>query len=200
VGRDPDRPRRPAHAVPLAGLVLAGWRRLRSGRPPGWPRVAAWVLALWLVVVLQLSLLDFVSRGGTPHERYRFPGLGVLAVLAALGLGVLPGARRGLVTVGMLVVMAAVNLTVLEQYLHRFDWGVGSGAHSGFRLTLDNIGVGRPALVLVPAIGLLAVGLAGQATALWTLGGPATGAARALATVVGGMGYRRARRSSRLTS
>lgn len=49
------------------------------------------------------------GNGGHTHPRYLFPGLAVLAVVAALGLDGLPGARLGLWTAA--VILAQLALT-----------------------------------------------------------------------------------------
>jgi hypothetical protein len=69
-------------AARLLSAALAA-RRLR--RAP----VLAWPLALFAMVA------SYDGGGGHTHPRYLFPGLAVLAVVAALGLDALPGARLG---------------------------------------------------------------------------------------------------------
>jgi hypothetical protein len=97
-----------------------------------------------LLGLLELSLAQFVSRGGGADVRYLFPGM------AAVGLAALPGGRRGCPAVAMLVVMSAANLWVRWRYL-----GV--------------IGVsGKPSLLLA-VVPLLLVGPGLQALALWRL-------------------------------
>src|SRR6266545_2773453 len=66
------------------------------GRGSGGPAVAAWALAVaWpLAVFAMVAFYD--GNGGHTHPRYLFPGLAVLAVVAALGQDGLPGARLGL--------------------------------------------------------------------------------------------------------
>jgi hypothetical protein len=71
--------------------------------------VAAWALAVaWLAAVFAMVAF-YDGNGGHTHPRYLFPGLSVLAVVAALGLDGLPGARLG----GWLaaVVLAQLALT-----------------------------------------------------------------------------------------
>jgi hypothetical protein len=84
--------------------------RRGSGHPvgsgPGWPAFAAWALVLaWPVAVFAMVAL-YDGGGGHTHPRYLFPGVAVLAVVAALGLDGLPGARLG-------VWVAAVTLAQL---------------------------------------------------------------------------------------
>jgi hypothetical protein len=70
----------------LAGLTVAAAAAALT-RAPG--LVLAWPLALFAMVA------SYDGGGGHTHPRYLFPGLAVLAVVAALGLDALPGARLG---------------------------------------------------------------------------------------------------------
>jgi hypothetical protein len=82
----------------LGGLALAAADRLLGSRRAGLDAaaVAAWALALaWLAGVYAM-VASYDGNGGHLHPRYLFPGLAVLAVVVALGLDRLPGARRGL--------------------------------------------------------------------------------------------------------
>jgi hypothetical protein len=140
--------------LPLAGLLLAGARRLArpphgSTRSDPGPTVAV-ALCVVLLGLLQLSVVQFVSGGGGPHVRYLFPGLVTLGLAAAVGLTALPGGRRGLPVVAMLLAMGAANLWVWWRYL------------DALKVTE------RPALLIV-VVPLLAVGLGLQAIALWRL-------------------------------
>jgi hypothetical protein len=140
--------------VPLAGLLLAVVRRF--ARPAGerWRLEPGPTIAFGLCVVLlgllQLSLLQFVSRGGGAHVRYLFPGLVAVALPAAVGLAALPGGRRGVAVVAMLLAMAAVNLSVWWR-------------------NLDVLNVSDRPWWLVAVIPVVLVGLGLQAVALWRL-------------------------------
>jgi hypothetical protein len=96
----------------MAGLAAVAARRLR-GRAPGEgsgaPALAAWALALAWPAAVFAMVAFYDGNGGHTHPRYLFPGLAVLAVVAALGLDGLPGARLG----GWLaaVVLAQLALT-----------------------------------------------------------------------------------------
>ena len=81
-------------AVAAAGRLLA----LRLHGPAGGDltAVAAWALAVGWGAGVYVMVVSYDGHGGHTHPRYLFPGLGVLAVVAALGLDRLPGARRGL--------------------------------------------------------------------------------------------------------
>jgi hypothetical protein len=142
--------------LPVAGLLLAGGRRLAGPRRDGWrpdpARTVAFALGVVLLGLLQLSMLQFVSQGGGGHVRYLFPGLVTVGLVAAAGLVALPGGRRGVPVVAMLLAVAAVNLWVWWRYLHL-------------------IGIHRPwpLVVVVPPL-LAAIGL--QAIALWRLQPP----------------------------
>ena len=93
----------------VAGLAAVATRRLRrpapgmgsGGRkasPPvaGAPALAAWTLAVAWPFAVFAMVAFYDGNGGHTHPRYLFPGLAVLAVVAALGLDGLPGARLGL--------------------------------------------------------------------------------------------------------
>jgi hypothetical protein len=140
--------------LPLAGLLLAGARRLArpphgSTRSDPGPTVAV-ALCVVLLGLLQLSVVQFVSGGGGSHVRYLFPGLVTLGLAAAVGLTALPGGRRGLPVVAMLLAMGVANLWVWWRYL------------DALKVTE------RPALLIV-VVPLLVVGLGLQAIALWRL-------------------------------
>jgi len=84
----------------VAGLGAVAARRLRGAGPGGGsgrgPAVAAWALAVAWPVAVFAMVAFYDGNGGHTHPRYLFPGLAVLAVVAALGLDGLPGARLGL--------------------------------------------------------------------------------------------------------
>ena len=118
----------------LAGLALTAIRRLRL-RPPGGPvagmqpapaaagrlgrggrsqrldrpALCAWGLLLAWPVAVFAMVATYDGNGGHAHPRYLFPGLAVLAVVAALGLDGLPGGRLGLWTAA--VILAQLALT-----------------------------------------------------------------------------------------
>jgi hypothetical protein len=82
----------------VAGLALVAAGRLRAlHRPAGGAlaAAAAWTVALGWGVAVYGMVASYDGHGGHTHPRYLFPGLAVLAVVAALGLDRLPGARRG---------------------------------------------------------------------------------------------------------
>jgi hypothetical protein len=97
----------------LAGLALLATRHLRARgfpgvaatRRPGGGRsldlgvdrraLAAWALVLGWVLALYAMVAFYDGNGGHTHPRYLLPGLAVVAVVAALGLDGLPGARLG---------------------------------------------------------------------------------------------------------
>jgi hypothetical protein len=140
--------------LPLTGLVLAGGRWARrlvggDGRPSQ-GQVVAVALCVFLVVLLELSLAQFVSRGGGAHVRYLFPGLVAIGLVAAIGLAALPGGRWGLPTLAMLAVMGVANLWVRWRYL-----GV--------------LGVPAPPPLLAAVVPLLLAGVGLQALAMWRL-------------------------------
>lgn len=144
----------PLGLVPLAGLLLAGARRLADPAPGHrWPdpgRTVALCLGILLLGLLQVTTVQFVSDGGGAHVRYLFPGLAVAGLAAAFGLTALPGGRWGAPVVVMLLAMAAVNLGLWWPY----------------RDAIELFGGPAPLLATVPLL-LLGIGL--QAVALWRL-------------------------------
>jgi len=139
--------------VPVAGLVLAGARRLASPAAGGCRldhgRRVAVGLCVVLLGLLQLSQVQFVSAGGGGHVRYLFPGLVTVGLVAAAGLGALPGGRREIPVVVMLLAMAAVNLWLWWSYL--------------------NISFSQPPSWRVAALPGFLVGLGLLMSALWRL-------------------------------
>ena len=150
--------------VPMFGLALAGVRWLRRAVPPPAALALGWLACLGVAGLVELSAASFYSLGGTAHGRYLLPALSVLAVAAAAGLAALPG-RRALPLIAALPLLAVVNVLVWSRYLDvtlRPPDGTSPILHA---LRYAQV----PVWVLVPAAVLLAVGLAAQAWALWTL-------------------------------
>jgi hypothetical protein len=92
-------------ATAAAGRLGRGGRSQRLDRPAlcAWGLLLAWPVAVFAMVA------TYDGNGGHTHPRYLFPGLAVLAVVAALGLDGLPGARLGLWTAA--VILAQLALT-----------------------------------------------------------------------------------------
>jgi hypothetical protein len=138
---------------PVAGLVLAGARRLArpsgggSRLDPG--RTVALGLCVVLFGLLQLSQVQFVSAGGGGHVRYLFPGLLTVGLVVAAGLAALPGGRHGVPVIAMVLAMAAVNLWLWWPYL--------------------DIGISQPPSLRAAAIPGFLVGLGLLTVALWRL-------------------------------
>jgi hypothetical protein len=82
-------------AARLLSAALAARRLRRAPRRPDWPAAAAWAPVLAWPLALFAMVASYDGGGGHTHPRYLFPGLAVLAVVAALGLDALPGARLG---------------------------------------------------------------------------------------------------------
>jgi hypothetical protein len=147
--------------VPLAGLLLAGGRRLarvRGGKPLDPARAVAWGLCVALLGLLQLSVVQFVSNGGGSHVRYLFPALVAVGLAGAVGLVALPGGRRGVPVVAMTVAMGAVNLWFWWPYR-------------------DVITLFDQPVILTVAVPVLLVGLGLHALAVWCLAPGAAGRA-----------------------
>jgi hypothetical protein len=152
----------------VAGLLVAGVRWLRAGARPGPPeRVAAWALTLLLPPLLLVLLADYVARGGGVHARYLYPGLGVLALLAAVGLDQLPGRRRGLPILAVLTAQVVLNLVFLGRFLSRITADHPAIATAVGRRMAD-IGLSAPVMLTAAGV-LLALALAMVGRALWTL-------------------------------
>jgi 4-amino-4-deoxy-L-arabinose transferase-like glycosyltransferase len=148
----------------LIGLTVAAVSALRSraarpaapsalAAPSPLGEVAAWLLlAGWLVLAF-VMVAWYDGNGGHTHARYLLPAVGVVAVVAGLGLDALPGARRGLSTL-------AVSLALLA--LTGFAWSrfVAAVARAGappvptpraLAELLHQHGVGYPWLLLAGA-------------------------------------------------
>ena len=141
-------------------------------RPARGPAVVAWALAgAWTVAVFAMVAF-YDGNGGHTHPRYLFPGLAVLAVVAALGLDGLPGARLGVWT-------AAVTLAQLA--LTGVAW-------AGFITAWRGRRPGDPADLLGAVAGLLDAAGARPPWLLLGLAGAALLAALALlALALGGL-------------
>lgn len=98
------------------GAVRRGVARVHARR---WPDARGWWLAalsLALPTVLIAASALFISRGGFPHSRYLLPGLAVMAVMAALGVEGLPGARRGWPALATLTALLVANIVLWMQF------------------------------------------------------------------------------------
>jgi hypothetical protein len=150
--------------LPLLGLALAGARWLRRAVPPRPPLLLAWLACLGVAVLVELSTVSFYSLGGNPHGRYLLPALSVLAVAAVAGMAAFPG-PRALPIIAVLPVLVVVNVVAWQRYLR-----VTLLPDEGESAILVGLRSGHvPAWMLVPAVLLLAAGLAAQVWALWTL-------------------------------
>jgi hypothetical protein len=156
--------------VPAAGVAAIVIRRVRHRLAPNWrrpgDRLLAWVLALGLLGLLEVAAAEFAGAGGSIHGRYLLPGLGVLAIGTALGLGALPGGRHGAGVVVLVVGLLGVNMVALNQYLF-WDAGAPLG-QTGIGAALERSGL--PFLASVAALGLgLALLTAVIGIVLWNL-------------------------------
>ena len=93
----------------LVALAAAGWfvGALRTVRRRGRPSITWGVAAAWVGVCV-VGLASFVSGGGSPHPRYLFPALPVLAVVLVAGVGHLPRGRT--LAASVVVAIGAVDL------------------------------------------------------------------------------------------
>jgi len=150
--------------VPLLGLALAGMRWLRWALPPRTPLALAWLACLGVAGLVELSAVSFYSLGGNAHGRYALPALSVFAVAAAAGVVALPGVRA-LPLIAALPLLLVVNVIVWQRYLD-----VTLDPPEGENPIIHALQVAHLSpSVLVPAGGLLVLGLAGQVWALWSL-------------------------------
>jgi len=153
----------------LAGLAMAAATRLRAqrstrdGTTTGGPAAAAWALALAWPVGVYAMVASYDGNGGHTHPRYLFPGLAVLAVVAALGLDRLPGGRRGLwlmvVPVAQLALTGAAWAGLVTALAGRRPDDPADLLGTVARL-LEAGGLARPWLLLAPAGAVLLAGLA----------------------------------------
>jgi hypothetical protein len=149
----------------LAGLALLAARRpVRAPRRPDWPAAAAWALVLAWPLALFAMVASYDGGGGHTHPRYLFPGLAVLAVVAALGLDALPGARLG----GWIAVVVLGQLALT------------GAAWAGFVTALRGRRPGSPFDLAAAMAGLLDAGGTRPAWLLLGLAGAALLAAVAL--------------------
>jgi hypothetical protein len=155
--------------VVIAGLTVGGVRVARSRRPAaGGGRLAAWLLVLVTVPLTLVTMAGYVAAGGGTHARYLYPGLGVISLIAAVGLAELPGRRRSLLILAVLAGQVTFNLLLWATFLSRTTVGrpglvaaVGQGVPAT---------IGLPAALVVPAaVVLLAAALAMVGRALWML-------------------------------
>jgi hypothetical protein len=155
--------------VVIAGLTVGGVRVARSRRPAaGGGRLAAWLLVLVTVPLTLVTMAGYVAAGGGTHARYLYPGLGVISLIAAVGLAELPGRRRSLLILAVLAGQVTFNLLLWATFLSRTTVGrpglvaaVGQGVPAI---------IGLPAALVVPAaVVLLAAALAMVGRALWML-------------------------------
>jgi hypothetical protein len=148
----------------LGGLALAAAGRLLGPRRagPDAAGVASWALALaWLAGVFAM-VAAYDGNGGHLHPRYLFPGLAVLAVVVALGLDRLPGARRGLWVAGVALAQLVLTAAAWGGFLTALDGRRPDGPGAllgGIARLLGARGVPWPAVLLGLAGALLVVAL-----------------------------------------
>ena len=162
--------------IPLAGAAAIVARRVRHRLVPDvrrpTPVIFAWLASAVLLGLIEVSVAQFASAGGNIHGRYIMPALGLIAVGGALGLGSLPGGRRGIPQVGLAAVLLAVNVAALNQYVF-WEAGTLPGVPALIN-TLDAVGLPGPTVLAAAGLaigGLLAV----QAVVLWRLAPPRSG-------------------------
>lgn len=123
-----------AVVVALVGLgVLMGAAGLARRRASGpirsaladriWPsedvraRLVMWGLAIALPLVLLVQLASHVAGTGTPNPRYLFPGLPVLALMAAIACRTYPGRTAAIVGTGLVAVQAGWTVTTSARWI-----------------------------------------------------------------------------------
>jgi hypothetical protein len=134
-----------------------------------WLLVAGWLLAGFLMVAW------YEGGGGFTHARYLLPAIGVAAVLAALGLDALPGARRGLNTLAVSLVLLGLTVADWSRFVdellgpRRFGLPV---AHAVADM-IHTHGIPHGWWLLLPAALAVLAGLGLQQRGAWLLaGGP----------------------------
>jgi hypothetical protein len=141
----------------LAGLAVAASSRLRTHRPPGrdLPALVAWTLALAWPVGVYAMVASYDGNGGHTHPRYLLPGLAVLAVVAAIGLDRLPGARRGLWIAAVTLAQLALTGAAWAGFVTALRGRRPEGPADLLRAVADLLnpgGAGRPWLLLALAL------------------------------------------------
>jgi Dolichyl-phosphate-mannose-protein mannosyltransferase len=175
--------------VILAGLVVVGIRALRerlAGEPvagptaPGDPAAAstagglmAWLLVVGWLVLGFLMVAWYDGNGGRTHSRYLLPVIGVAALLAAIGLDVLPWARRGLVTLAVSLVLLGLTAAAWGRFVDALlgPRPFGPQVARGVADLVHQHGVPHAWWLLAPAALALLAALGLQQRGLWLLAG-----------------------------
>jgi 4-amino-4-deoxy-L-arabinose transferase-like glycosyltransferase len=181
----------------LAGLALAAVRRLldlrvrpagaaAQARPapeapatqqgPAAPRArlagpASWLLTLGWLVVAFLMVAWYDGNGGHTHARYLLPAVGVIAIIAAVGLDALPGARRGLTILAVSITLLALTGFAWSRFVAAVanDDSAPVSTPAAVADLLYRHGVAHPRLLLAGALLTLLAGLGLQQGGLWLL-------------------------------
>jgi hypothetical protein len=154
----------------LAGLAVAAAGHLRRRRPADAAAVAAWALALaWLAAVYAM-VAAYDGNGGHLHPRYLFPGLPVLAVVAAVGLDRLAGGRHGLWVPGVALAQLVLTGMAWAGFVTALDGRRPGGPDGLLGEVADLLGTAGlawpwPALAVAGALLAGAFGLLGLALA-----------------------------------
>jgi hypothetical protein len=160
--------------VVLAGLLIALVRVLVARRSLGpATTVAPWLLVTGWLLVGFLMVAWYDGNGGRTHARYLLPVIGVAAVLAAVGLDALPGARRGLVTLVTSVVLLGLTAAAWGRFTEAL-LGLGpygAAVPRGIADPVHQHGVPHAWLLLVPAALALLVAIGLQQGGYWLLAG-----------------------------
>ena len=168
--------------VVAVGAVLAGVDVVRRYRGRGGEdapadraerieRIGRWMaigLVVALPVLLWVQLSGYVSQTGTPNPRYLFPGVPAMAVVVAVCC--LAYRRRAGVVVGVAVVsfQIVIGLTTLGRWLTIRTGVPRVNPFTQLRNSLEAADVPAPGPVLALLVTGAFVGVALQASAMWT--------------------------------
>ncbi|MBL7496832.1 hypothetical protein I6A84_36865 [Frankia sp. CNm7] len=144
-------------------------REARTWRTAAAP-AAAWLVTALHVAVVVATLIGYVASGGAWFARYLLPGLPVAALLLAIALGALPGARRGLPTVLAVLALAGTCVLMSEREIAFKHQALRPlGVRDRFESALTMSGFGAPTTILWILGTAAAAGFALLATAMWFL-------------------------------
>ena len=146
-----------------AGISLAkrtrrdGWRLTRAG--------AAWVVVGVHALLVVVTVLAYFEHGAIPFDRYFFPLLPLVPVIATVMLAALPIGRYGLSTAAATLTGAAISVAMTPVVLSHMLAAEGSSPGDPIEHALSRASIPNGALAVVMTAGLFLVGLGLQTIA-----------------------------------